>query len=134
MTNRLIATLALFAGLLIAVQPLSAHHGNAPYDFRHPITVAGTVTEFSWINPHSLIYFDAKDAKGKVAHWVCETDSPAVLKRNGWSETSLKPGDQIKIILDPAKNGDPVGWSGAAGRHSVTVLNGPVLTFEKAHD
>lgn len=134
MTNRLIAILAFIAALLAGVRPLSAHHGNVQYDDRHPITVIGTVTQFDWTNPHSLIYFDAKDAKGNVAHWICETHSPNVLKKNGWSETSLKPGDQIKIILDPDKTGAPFGWTGAAGRHSITVVNGPVLTFERAHD
>jgi len=124
----------LMVGLLPARLPLLAHHGNAQYDDRHPVRITGLVTAFSWMNPHSLIYFDAKDVNGNVAHWICETHSPAVLKRNGWSETSLRPGDEITVILDRAKNGDPVGWTGAAGRHSIVVRNGPVLTFDKAQD
>jgi hypothetical protein len=129
-----IGIVPLMVGLLSATPPLMAHHGNAQYDDRHPVRLTGIVTGFSWMNPHSLIYFDVKSTHGHLAHWICETHSPGVLKKNGWTETSLRPGDRITVILDRAKNGDPVGWSGAAGRHSIAVRNGPVLTFNKAQD
>jgi hypothetical protein len=132
--NRRITVALLAAVVLIVSPPALAHHGNAAYDDRNPVTLIGIVTEFSWTNPHSLIYFDVKDAKGKIVHWTCETHSPGVLKRNGWNEDSLKPGDEITIILDASRNGDPLGWSGAARRHSVRVANGPLLTFDKSQD
>ena len=90
----------------------SAHHGNSAYDEEHWITLSGTVTEFIWSNPHCQIFMDVKDDKGNVVNWAIESQSPGILKRNGWVRTSIKPGDQIAVTLTPAKNGAPVGFSG----------------------
>ena len=78
MKNRCI-TVALLAAMVLIVSPSAlAHHGNAAYDDRNPVTLIGIVTEFSWTNPHSLIYFDVKDAKGVVANWEFELGAPAL--------------------------------------------------------
>ena len=91
---------------------VAAHHGNAAYDPEHPKTIKGTVTEFVWSNPHCQIYLDVKDDSGKVVHWSVESQSPGILKRNGWNRDILKPGDEISVTLVAAKNGAPVGFSG----------------------
>jgi len=96
--------------LVLLVSGLTrAHHGNSAYDESKPITLKGVVTEFDWVNPHTQIYFDVKDATGHVAHWGCETLSPGRLIRAGWTKDSLKAGDQITITLVAAKTGAPVG-------------------------
>ena len=100
------------AGLLLICTPLWAHHGNSAYDEEHWITVSGTVTEFVWANPHCQIFLDVKDDKGAVVNWAIESQSPGILRRNNWTRTSVKTGDQISITLAPAKNGAPVGFSG----------------------
>jgi len=79
---------------------------------RPPITIKGAVTEFVWSNPHCQIYLDVRDAKGKVVSWSVESQSPGILRRNGWSRDSIKPGDVIAVTLIPAKSGSPVGFSG----------------------
>jgi hypothetical protein len=53
-----------------------------------------------------------KNDKGKVIGWSVESQSPGILRRNGWSRDSIKPGDQIAVTLVPAKSGAPVGFSG----------------------
>jgi len=96
--------------LVLLVSGLArAHHGNSAYDETKPVTLKGVVTEFDWVNPHTQIYFDVKDATGHVAHWGCETLSPGRLIRAGWTKDSLKAGDQITITLVAAKTGAPVG-------------------------
>jgi len=65
--------IALVAGLLIVSGPAFAHHGGAVYDTKNPITLKGIVTDFEFVNPHVQIYFDVKEDKGNVVHWVCET-------------------------------------------------------------
>ena len=112
MKFRLMTRLTLLASLLFACASLQAHHGNTAYDPDHPITINGRVTEFVWSNPHCQIYLDVKDAKGKVVSWSVESQSPGILRRNGWSRTILMPGDQITVTLAPARNGAPVGFSG----------------------
>jgi len=49
---------------------LLAHHGTSNYAATaETITLAGTVTEFVWSNPHVYLLFDVKDAKGAIVHW-----------------------------------------------------------------
>jgi Family of unknown function (DUF6152) len=99
-----------FVALLFAYcGPICAHHGNSAYDETRPITLKGTVTEFDWANPHTQIYFDVQNEKGRVAHWGCETLSPGRLILAGWNKNSIKEGDRITITLVAAKNGAPVG-------------------------
>jgi hypothetical protein len=99
-------------GLLIFGATAWAHHGNVAYDEAHPITISGKVTEFVWSNPHCQIYLNVKDASGKVVAWSVESQSPGILRRNGWTREIIKPGDQITVTLAPAHNGAPVGFSG----------------------
>jgi hypothetical protein len=106
--------------------PVWAHHGNAAYDDKNPITIKGTVTEFAWVNPHVQIYLDVKDDKGKVAHWSVETYSPGKLVRAGWSKDVVKPGDLVSIILIPARNGSPVGFL-----HKMVLPNGKELALQE---
>ena len=100
------------AALLFTCGAALAHHGNSAYDEEHWITLSGTVTEFVWSNPHCEIFVDVKDSAGKVVNWAIESQSPGILRRNNWTRTTLKAGDQITITLAPAKNGAPVGFSG----------------------
>jgi len=112
MNFKLGTSIILIAGLLAVCDPLWAHHGNSAYDEEHWITISGTVTEFVWSNPHCQIFMDVKGDKGAVVNWAIESQSPGILRRNTWTRTSVKPGDQITITLAPAKNGAPVGFSG----------------------
>jgi hypothetical protein len=104
--NLVCAAIALFS----VGSPLQAHHGNAAYDLDNPITLKGTITEFVWANPHVQVYLETKNAQGKPVHWSCETVSPGLLVRAGWTKNELKAGDQITITLAPAKSGAPVGY------------------------
>ena len=99
--------LAALVSLFLVSVPALAHHGFAGrYDEEHPVTVSGTVAEFQFINPHSLIIFEVSDATGKVERWQAELGSAGSLHRaDGWNEDTLKPGDKITIIGPRAKNG-----------------------------
>jgi hypothetical protein len=123
--HRLNVLFAAAVLLLISI-PLLAHHGNAAYDEKNPITIKGTVTEFAWTNPHVQIYLDVKDEKGNVAHWSVETYSPGKLVRAGWTKESVKVGDQVSINLVPARNGAPVGFL-----HKLVLPNGKVLALQE---
>ena len=118
--------LIAFAVFFVGFAPLWAHHGNAAYDDKNPITIKGTVTEFAWTNPHVQIYLDVKDDKGNVAHWSVETYSPGKLIRAGWTKESVKAGDLVSITLIPARNGAPVGFL-----HKLVLPNGKVLALQE---
>ena len=93
---------ALLAVLLVA-DVAFAHHGAAAYDRSVTLTLKATVTEFVFRNPHILISFDAPDEQGKVVHWTAEGGSSAGLARRGWTWKTLKQGDQVTVVGNPAR-------------------------------
>jgi Family of unknown function (DUF6152) len=101
----LIAVIVSFLSISLSA---FAHHGVANYDMTKLVTVKGTVTDFQFINPHTLILFDVKNDKGVIEHWQAEATSPNHLVRAGWSKDIIKAGDQITISGFRAKNGSTV--------------------------
>lgn len=101
--------LFLAAGLLLTGIPLFAHHGNSNFDTDKKLTLKATVTDWVWANPHCWLKFDTTDDKGSVVHWIAETSNPADMTNLGWSKQLFKPGDHVTVILQPVKNGAPIG-------------------------
>jgi hypothetical protein len=112
------------AGALLAFSGLTfAHHGSGvSYVLTKNLTMEGTVTEFQWRNPHVYVMYDVKDAQGNVVNWGAETHSPIVCENeDGWTKSTLKPGDKITISVYPSKIGTPRGLL------AKIVLNGKVI-------
>ena len=106
MIRRSLAVAASLSGVLMAGLPAAAHHGTAAYDTTTTVTVTGTVTEFRFVNPHVLVFWDAKDAAGNTQRWSGERSGPNSMARNaGWNRNTIKPGDEVTITGRPAKNG-----------------------------
>jgi hypothetical protein len=101
----------VLAGLALAPASVIAHHGTAiSYDFsQQPLTIKGVVTEFAWRNPHVSIFLDVKDEKGNVTHWGVEHSNIATLAREGYNRNTLKPGQDVTIVLTRSRSGAPVG-------------------------
>jgi len=112
----------IVAGLLAMGAPLSAHHGDAAYAATPKEMKGCVVTEFSWMNPHSLIKFDYKTATGELQHWTMEIGSPPSMALLGWSRTTLRAGDVITAYVYQAKSGVPVGRT-----NKVILADGTVL-------
>ncbi len=77
-------------------------------NFRLTLEEKGTVTSFEWSNPHAYIHVDVKDDKGNVEQWTAEMASLGMLSRVNWRKDTVKPGDQITISGNRAKNGKTV--------------------------
>ena len=130
MNNERLISVSLVLLILFLCMPVSAHHGNSAYDETARVSIKGIVTEFVWTNPHSQIYLDVKDKSGKTVNWGVETNSPAILTRAGWTSRSVKPGDEITIIMCPAKNGAPVAYAGSGDAGTKVIFaNGKELDF-----
>jgi hypothetical protein len=99
---------ARFLGFLAlaATLPAAAHHSFAVHFVGdRVVTVQGTVTAFSFRNPHGVIELAAKGEDGATQAWKIETNSPNILRRRGWSDSSLKAGDAVTIEGYPARDG-----------------------------
>lgn len=91
--------------LLWCATPTLAHHSGAMFDMQHLITLKGMVTRVEWTNPHTFVYLNVTDENGIVAEWAIEINSPNFLKHNGWTSSTVNPGDAITITGAPAKTG-----------------------------
>jgi hypothetical protein len=109
MKGKFLMILALGVGVAIFSSAVAAHHGNAAYDTDKRVTLKGTVTKWSWSNPHCILQLDVTDANNQMVHWLTETENPSSMIRQGWTDQVIKPGDQVTVTVLPVKNGNPVG-------------------------
>ena len=111
------------ASILLIGSVVSAHHSfAAEFDANKPIQLRGTVAKVEWINPHTWIHIDVKDADGKVERWMVEGGTPNTLLRRGLTKASLPEGTEILVDGYRAKNG-----SNRANGRDVTFPDGRKL-------
>jgi len=117
-------TSGLFCAAALMALPCLAHHSYAAYDINHTSTLKGTVESFQWSNPHSTFTLVLEpDGGSEPVKWNIITSSPAILKRFGWTQDSLKPGDRVSVVINPTTDG-----SHAGRLHTVVFLDtGQVL-------
>jgi hypothetical protein len=118
MKNRYMSALA--ATLLAGTA--AAHHSGAMFDSNRTATLSGTITEFNWTNPHSSFKVEVPGSDGKPEVWAIEMNSPQNLMRTGWKRTTIKPGDKVKVLVRPLRDGKPGG-----SYMSITLADGTVL-------
>ena len=106
-------SLALAATLAAAV-PLLAHHSTtAEFDVTHRMTVSGTLKKVDWVNPHIVVFIDAKAESGNgVAAWKFESNPPAWFRRVGVSRADFAKaiGQTVTVELNRAKDGSQYGY------------------------
>ena len=106
MVRKLATGIAVLIFLAAAVVPRAlAHHSVSMYDMEHPTTLKGVVERLEWTNPHAYIYLTVKNDKGETQEWAVEINSPNFLKHNGWTSSTVKPGDIVTVTGGAAKSG-----------------------------
>jgi hypothetical protein len=115
--------IAAAAGLsvLLAI-PATAHHSQVMYDGNTEMEMKGVVEEFDWANPHTWLYVTITDESGAPSQWVFESNSTGQLTRVGWSADSIKPGDEVTVIMHPLRDGTRGGTIVAVHMPDGTVL------------
>lgn len=109
-------------GALLAASPLPAHH-EWPVDSTRRVTVQGTVTAFTWGNPHVMIAVDV-EANGTIERWRVGGSSPRFMTTCGWNKKTLKPGDVITVIGYRFRDG-----SNAARMQTTLMPNGKEMYY-----
>jgi hypothetical protein len=116
------AVLAAIVLSAMVTSPVLAHHGNAAWS-TNEVTLKGTLVDFVWRNPHVLLVWTTKDDSAKAVQWTGEVGSPeSMMADDGWTKQTFKPGDEIVLVLRPAKSGVPNGVIDQIKRADGTVV------------
>jgi hypothetical protein len=104
---RLNAAVLVLSPLLTGIA--SAHHSTAEFDYTKQLTIQGKVKEVQWTNPHSYIQLLVPGDDGNQVEWSVEIGSPSLNINLGWRKNSVVAGDEVTMLLSPARNGTPYG-------------------------
>lgn len=100
--------LALLAAYLFVgwSQPVQSHHSfvsRTTADGEQVVEVIeGSVRIFKILNPHGALVIDAVDAAGNTEGWLLELSPAAQLRREGWTEDMVGPGDRVTVSIFPS--------------------------------
>jgi hypothetical protein len=97
--------LVLLLTLALGDAALGHHSPALLYDLAKTISIEGAVTDYRFINPHVRMYIDVTDAAGKTQSWLAEGGTGAILRRRGWDGSEVKPGDVVRIVGNPSRDG-----------------------------
>lgn len=104
MRRVLLTAVLLLAGSL----PSFAHHSpSAEFDVTHRMTLSGTLTKIDWVNPHIVVFVNAK---GEA--WKFESNPPAWFRRVGVSRADFAKavGQAVTVEGNRAKDGSLYGY------------------------
>ena len=97
----LAALVLVFASLL--AQAVRAHHGSSEYDVSREVTIAGTVKEWKWTQPHTWVVLNVSRPGGVVEEWSGEGPPLQWAASRGWSTATLKAGESVRLVMYPAR-------------------------------
>ena len=110
-------------GALAVAAPLSAHHSHAMFDHDRQVTLTGTVTKYSFLNPHVFLFIDVEESGGEtVNYWIEMSNIPNMIRR-GIGPKTFRPGDEISVDIWPLRDGRP-------GGNYITVTAADGKTYE----
>jgi hypothetical protein len=99
-----IATFVLVCSLSLASAPGAlAHHSAAAFDTQQEVKATGTITEFTFRNPHVYMTMLVRRADGSTVTMEIEAGAASVLSPLGFNKNSIAVGDEVTIVGNPAR-------------------------------
>jgi uncharacterized protein YfiM (DUF2279 family) len=111
--------LMTLAALLAAGAAWAHHSPSAEFNMEKQFTLTGTLTKVDWINPHIMIYVDAKGED-----WRYESNPPAWFRRVGVGRADFASaiGKEVTIQGVRARDGSRFGYM-----FKITLADGRTL-------
>ena len=85
--------------------PVWAHHSHQNYAVSDFKMLEGKVTEVHYLNPHSWVYIEVKNAKGEPELWSLEATNPRGLEMRGIKKDTIKVGEPVKVRCHRQRDG-----------------------------
>ncbi len=87
-----------------------AHHSFAMFDHSRTEHLAGTITDFEWINPHVWLHVSVAGEDGTEQVWSFEAGSAGQLAQSYWDASTARPGEVLSdVTFHPLKDGSNGG-------------------------
>jgi hypothetical protein len=107
--HRRIRLASAFAGIAdaSAMPAALAHHSlSGQFDTTKSFEIDGVVSRVDWVNPHTYVYVDVKQANGSPLTYKLESLPVAMMRKAGLSKQELLgDGKAVHIKAHPARNG-----------------------------
>jgi len=107
------ATYPSLAALSLLALPATAYHSPAQFDRARDATIEGTITAFSWRNPHVYFDLDVTDSNGQHTTQRIEAGPVSNMVTLGFDSESLRVGEHIAVQVKPNRSGPghtALGW------------------------
>ena len=122
--GKILVRFLVTAGMGFCLLQLSqAHHSFIAVDSNIERLMTGTVTQWSFNNPHSWLYLDVENEDGTTTLWSFEGSAPISLLGKRITGDTLLPGDRITFMYCPLKDGRPGGHLGWAQLGDGSFIN-----------
>ena len=96
----------LTLAVALAVSPVQGHHSViGMYNPEMKVTLTGVVAEFHFVGPHPYVVLDADPDETGSWRWRLEFDSRRELASVGVTENTFRPGDELVVTGDYARDG-----------------------------
>jgi Family of unknown function (DUF6152) len=106
-----VAVLAAALSSSVGIAPVLAHHSFGLFDMNKTAEIEGTIIRFEWSNPHCWLFLTSgPSSDAEVVNYGFEMTSVGEMIRRGWTKTSVKPGDKVKVTFHPVRDGRPAGY------------------------
>lgn len=128
MTHLRELSLTVVLGALAATSPPArAHHSFAVhYDPDETRVVEGVAKSFRFTNPHGILILEVTSDAGEIETWTIETTSPTFMRRRGWSQDMIKPGDVVRVDGYVSRDGSHLMRIRSVSRPDGTSLAEPL--------
>src|SRR5689334_16564713 len=101
------AVLSAATVLVLNLPAAKAHHSlSGQFDTTKSFEINGVVSRVDWVNPHTYVYVDVKQANGSQLTYKFESLPVAMMRKAGLSKQELLgDGKTVHIKAHPARNG-----------------------------
>jgi Family of unknown function (DUF6152) len=110
--NRSIWSVAILTALTLGagVAPVFGHHSFGLFDMSKSSEIEGSVIKLEWSNPHCWLFVAVASPDSGAVSYGFELTSVGEMTRRGWTKSVVKPGDKIKVMYHPVRDGRPAGY------------------------
>ena len=102
--NKIGAFVCVCSMSIALAAPALAHHSAAAFNTQQEIKVTGSVTEYTFKNPHVYMMLQVRKADGSTGAMEVEAGAASVLNPLGFNRDSVTVGDVVTIVGNPARN------------------------------